>query len=74
VVAGVVALGGIMENKREEGPKFTPLPNPTPKPILTDEDYHAFRSAFGGWADADTDSLKKAIYESRRTSRPPVSL
>ncbi len=46
----------------------------TINPILTDEDYRAFRSTFGGGADVDTDSLKKAIFESRQSSRPPVSL
>jgi len=39
-----------------------------------EDEYKAFRSAFAGWADVDTDSLKQAIYESRKSSRPPVDL
>lgn len=39
------------------------------------EDYEAFRSAAGSWADVNTDRLIKDIYESRRrSSRPPVNL
>ncbi len=42
---------------------------------LTEEAYEAFRSAAGGWADVDTERLKKVIYESRQLStRPPVQL
>jgi hypothetical protein len=63
----------VVENEEGEGVVVRPLPL-TAKRILSDEDYRAFRSAFGGWADVDTDSLKKAIYESRKSSRPPVSL
>ena len=64
----------VVENEEGEGVVVRPLPTTTAKRILSDEDYRAFRSAFGGWADVDTDSLKKAIYESRKSSRPPVSL
>ena len=64
----------IVENDEGEGVVVQPLPTTATKRILTDDDYRAFRSAFGGWADVDTDSLKKAIYESRQSSRPPVSL
>jgi hypothetical protein len=41
----------------------------------TKEDYEAFRSSAGGWADVDTDKLIEDIYESRNIStRPPVDL
>jgi antitoxin (DNA-binding transcriptional repressor) of toxin-antitoxin stability system len=43
--------------------------------VKTEADYKAFRSAAGGWADVDTDTLIKNIYEDRRrSSRPPVEL
>lgn len=43
------------------------------KPTL--EDYEAFRSAAGSWADVDTDKLIEDIYAMRRRSnRPPVEL
>jgi hypothetical protein len=41
---------------------------------MTKEDDEAFLSAAGGWADVDVDALLKDIYESRRSSRPPVEL
>ncbi len=37
-------------------------------------DIDAFLSSAGSWKDADTDKLVADIYESRRTSRPPVEL
>lgn len=41
----------------------------------TPEDYAAFRSAAGSWADVDTDKLIEDIYATRRRSnRPPVEL
>ncbi|NJN84269.1 MAG: hypothetical protein HC802_19635 [Caldilineaceae bacterium] len=48
----------------------------TPKSArpLSDDSYKAFRSAAGGWADVDTETLKNSIYESRKSSRPPVAL
>jgi hypothetical protein len=63
----------VVENAAGEGVVIQPLPTATR--VLSDEDFRAFRSAFGGWADVDTDSLKDAIYESRQLStRPPVTL
>lgn len=42
---------------------------------LSDEDYTAFLSAAGSWADVDIEGFLKDIYESReRSSRPPVEL
>jgi hypothetical protein len=64
----------VVENETGERVVIRPLPPTTPKRTMTEEDYRAFRSAFGGWADVDTDSLKQAIYESRKLSRPPVDL
>jgi hypothetical protein len=64
----------VVENDEGERIEIRPLSGSFSKPPLTDEDYRAFRAAFGGWADGDTDRLKQAIYESRQSSRPPVSL
>jgi hypothetical protein len=64
----------VVENEEGERVVIRPLPPTTPKRTMTEEEYKAFRSALGGWADVDTDSLKKAIYQSRRSSRPPVEL
>ena len=64
----------VVENDEGEGVVIRPLDTSTTKRTITDDDYSAFRSAFGGWADVDTDTLKKEIYESRKSSRPPVTL
>jgi hypothetical protein len=64
----------IVETATGEGVVIRPLDTTATTHSLTDEDYAAFRSAFGGWADVDTDSLKEAIYESRKSSRPPAKL
>jgi hypothetical protein len=37
-------------------------------------DYEAFLASAGGWKDEDTDTLIANIYESRRSSRPPIEL
>jgi hypothetical protein len=37
-------------------------------------DLAAFKAAAGSWSDVDTDKLVDGIYESRRSSRPPVDL
>jgi hypothetical protein len=42
--------------------------------VVTTEDDEAFLSAAGGWADVDIDAFLKDIYESRKSSRPPVEL
>jgi hypothetical protein len=42
--------------------------------VVTKEDDEAFLSAAGGWADVDIDAFLKDIYESRKSSRPPVEL
>ena len=41
---------------------------------FTDEDDQAFLSAAGGWSDVNIDEFLQDIYESRRSSRPPVEL
>lgn len=64
----------VVENDSGEGVVVQPLPDTAAEMALTDDDYRAFRSAFGGWADVDTDALKQDIYESRKASRPPVDL
>ena len=41
----------------------------------TKEDYEAFLTSAGGWADFDIDAFLKANEESRRlNTRPPVEL
>jgi hypothetical protein len=46
-----------------------------PKRVITEADYEAFRSAFGGWHDVDTDRLLREIYADRESGdRPPVDL
>lgn len=43
--------------------------------LLSEKALAAFRSAAGGWADVDTEHLKKTIYISRQLrTRPPVNL
>lgn len=64
----------IVENDQGEKVVIQRLPDATAQPSLTEDDYRAFRSAFGGWAAVDTDALKKDISESRKTSRPRVDL
>ena len=64
----------VVENDEGEGVVIRPLDTSTTERTITDDNYKAFRSAFGGWADVDTDALKQNIYESRKSSRPPVSL
>jgi hypothetical protein len=64
----------IVENGEGEGVVDQPLPTITTTKPLTEDDLKAFRSAFGSWADVDTESLKKAIYESRQSPRPPVRI
>ena len=44
------------------------------KRTKTKEDYEAFLSSAGSWADVDVDSFLKDNYESRKLSRPPVEL
>jgi hypothetical protein len=41
---------------------------------VTPEDDAAFLASAGSWQDVDTDTLLTGIYESRRSSRPPVDL
>ena len=72
----LVSLGResvVVEDSEGEGVVIRPL-EPADKRALRDDDYDAFHSAFGGWADMDTDTLKRDIYESRKSSRPPVTL
>ncbi len=54
-----------------------PLPSaalPRKQRTRTAEDHAAFLASAGSWVDEDTDALTAKIYESRRTSRPPVDL
>ena len=63
----------VVENEKGERVIIHPAGS-APAARLPEEDYNAFRSAFGGWSDVDTDALKAKIRESRKSSRPPVSL
>jgi len=47
--------------------------DPKRREFTADED-KAFLSAAGSWSDVDTDEFLKDVYESRRSSRPPVDL
>lgn len=40
----------------------------------TAADHEAFLSSAGGWSDVDVDTFLKNVYESRKSSRPPVEL
>lgn len=40
----------------------------------TRADYEAFLASAGSWADVDIDAFLRDIYDSRRSSRPPVEL
>ncbi len=44
------------------------------KKARTREDYEAFLSSFGSWADFDVDKFHKDREESRKLNRPPVEL
>ena len=75
IIERVISEGESIVIERGEGELVALSPvSPSPSKILAKENYRAFRSAFGGWADVDTDALKKDIYESRKSSRPPVTL
>lgn len=64
----------VVENDEGERVVIRPVETTAPVAPPSEDDYHAFRSAFGGWADVDTEALKAKIKESRKSSRPPVSL
>ena len=64
----------VVENDEGESVVLRPLDVNDSKAHIDKDDYDAFRSAFGGWADMDTEALKAKISESRKSSRPPVNL
>jgi hypothetical protein len=65
----------VVQNEEGEQIIISPVNTPTGRRSLSEEDYVAFRSAAGGWADIDTDQLKEMLYASRQIStRPPVDL
>lgn len=68
----------VVENDKGESVILRPLESPleTSAPLarFTEDDYNAFRAAFGGWSDVDTEALKAKIKASRQSSRPPVTL
>ena len=69
----VISEGESIVIEKGEG-EFVAL---SPAPLSrskTEEDWKAFRAAAGSWADVDTDAFLKDIYESRKSSRPPVEL
>jgi len=53
---------------------LTPRSNRRKRGTKSEADLKAFRAAAGSWSDVDTDKLVADIYESRRSSRPPVEL
>ena len=52
----------VVENDSGEGVVVQPLPDSGAEVVLTEEDYRAFRSAFGGWADVDTEPKPFSTY------------
>lgn len=64
----------VVENDKGESVILRPLEPSASKAHIDKDDYDAFRSAFGGWADMDTEALKAKISESRKSSRPLVDL
>lgn len=67
----------VLRHEGEDLAMIVPLPRkqPSRRKKPTPEDYEAFRSAAGSWADVDTDKLIEDIYAMRRRSnRPPVEL
>ncbi len=64
----------VLRQNGEDLATLSPITKPSRK-AKTKEDYEAFRSAFGGWKDVDTDKLIADIYADRAISdRPPVDL
>jgi hypothetical protein len=65
----------LVESESGELVEVKPVsPAKSRKREFTKEDDEAFLSAAGGWKDVDIDRFLKDIYESRRSSRPPVDL
>ncbi len=64
----------VVENDKGESVILRPMDTSASKAHVTENDYDAFRSSFGGWADMDTEALKAKINESRKSSRPLVNL
>jgi antitoxin (DNA-binding transcriptional repressor) of toxin-antitoxin stability system len=61
----------VLRRDGEDVALLVPLPPPTARRRgreKTEADYEAFRRAAGAWADVDTDTLIKNIYEDRRRS------
>ena len=63
----------LIETEEGELVALSPVSSP-PSKTKTKEDWEAFRAAAGSWADVDTDAFLGDIYESRKSSRPPVDL
>ena len=73
----VVSEGESIVIEKGEGELVEVKPVTSAKPrrrVVTREDDEAFLSAAGGWADVDIDTFLKDVYESRKSSRPPVEL
>jgi hypothetical protein len=67
----------VLRHKGEDLAMIVPLARkqPSGRKKSAPEDYEAFRSAAGSWADVDTDKLIENIYAMRsRSNRPPVEL
>jgi hypothetical protein len=73
----VISEGTSVVIEKGEGELVEVKPVMSPKSgrkTVTKEDDEAFLSAAGGWADVDIDAFLEDIYESRKSSRPPVEL
>lgn len=77
ILERVIREGESIVIEKGEGELVEVRPVTPAKPIrrvVTREDDEAFLSAAGGWADVDIDTFLKDVYESRKSSRPPVEL
>ena len=64
----------LVENDEGERVVLRPLTISASESQLTEDDYRAFRSAFGGWSNVDTEALKAKINDCRKSSRRPANL
>ena len=67
----------LLRRNNEDVALLVPTTSATPhrrRKATTAADDAAFLASAGSWRDVDTDRLLTDIYESRRSSRPPVDL
>lgn len=67
----------VLRHDGEDVAMLVPVPAPPKRRkgrVRTQADYEAFLSAAGAWKGVDVDKFIADIYESRKSSRPPVEL